>query len=62
MAAKKTATTAAETVKKTVTRRRRKVTHDMIEQRAYMISVSDPHRSPVDNWLAAERELHGLGA
>jgi hypothetical protein len=54
--AKKTAA-EAETPKKPVTRRRRKVTHEMIETRAYMISLSHEAGSPVDNWLAAEREL-----
>ena len=54
--AKKTAA-EVETPKKSVTRRRRKVTHEMIETRAYMISLTDEAGSPVDNWLAAEREL-----
>jgi hypothetical protein len=44
-------------VKKPATRRRRKVTHEMIETRAYMISLGDQAGSPLDNWLAAEREL-----
>jgi hypothetical protein len=55
--AKKTAAAAEEAPKKPVTRRRRKVTHEMIENRAYMISLTDGAGSPVDNWLAAEREL-----
>jgi hypothetical protein len=59
--AKKTAAAAAETepVKKPATRRRRKptVTHEMIETRAYMISLVDEGGTPLDHWLAAEREL-----
>jgi len=54
--AKKTAA-EAETAKKPVTRRRRKVTHEMIETRAYMISLTDEAGSPIDNWLTAEAEL-----
>jgi hypothetical protein len=54
--AKKTAA-EAETSKKPVTRRRRKITHEMIEARAYMISLTHDAGSPIDNWLAAEREL-----
>jgi hypothetical protein len=56
MAAKKT--TAAEApVKKTIARRRRRaVTEEMIRERAYFISIAD-NGSPVDHWLAAEREL-----
>jgi hypothetical protein len=62
MPAKKTATAAAnatETVKKAAPRRRRKVTHEMIETRAYHISQSDYCGSPEENWFAAERELLG---
>jgi hypothetical protein len=61
-APKKTATAAAkaaEPVKKAAPRRRRKVTHEMIETRAYHISLTDHAGSPDDNWLAAERELLG---
>jgi hypothetical protein len=54
---KSPAAAAADTAKRPVTRRRRKVTHEMIETRAYMISLTDQAGSPVDNWLAAEREL-----
>ena len=49
----------AESVKKTVSRRRKKVTHEMIEFRAYMISLTERAGSPLENWLAAERELLG---
>jgi hypothetical protein len=62
MPVKKTSTAAAkaaETVKKPATRRRRKVTHEMIETRAYHISLTDIAGSPDENWLAAERELLG---
>jgi hypothetical protein len=55
MAAKKTAATATP-AKKTIVRRRRRVTEEMIRDRAYFISMSD-RGSPVDHWLAAEREL-----
>jgi hypothetical protein len=54
-AAKKT----GDAAKKTVTRRRKKVTPEMIEERAYMISLGETAGSPLDNWLAAERELLG---
>jgi len=54
-AAKKTAAEAAP-AKKTIIRRRRKVTEEMIRERAYFISIGD-HGSPLDHWLAAEREL-----
>jgi len=56
MGVKKTAAAAAETVKKPAARRRRKVTHEMIELRAYMLSLEAPG-TPLDNWLTAEREL-----
>ena len=56
MAAKKT-TGAAAPVKKTIARRRKRtVTEEMIRERAYFISMSDDG-SPVEHWLAAEREL-----
>ena len=55
MAAKKSA--AAETpAKKTIVRRRRKVTEEMIRERAYINSMNESG-SPIDHWLAAEREL-----
>ena len=57
MATKKTESAAPEPAKKTVARRRRKVTHEMIEQRAYEISLGEGAGSPFDNWLVAEREL-----
>lgn len=57
MAAKKTTAAAAAPVKKTIARRRKHtVTEEMIRERAYFISISDGG-SPVDHWLAAEREL-----
>jgi len=57
MAAKKTTAAAAATVKKPIARRRRRaVTEEMIRDRAYFISITDGG-SPVDHWLAAEREL-----
>jgi hypothetical protein len=62
MPTRKTAAPAAKTVveespRKAAPRRRPKVTHQMIETRAYMISLGDHAGTPVDNWLAAEREL-----
>jgi hypothetical protein len=60
MPIRKTAATAAKTAepaKKAAPRRRRKVTHEMIETRAYHISLTEHSGSPDDNWLAAEREL-----
>jgi hypothetical protein len=49
---------AAEPVKKAAPRRRtKKVTHEMIETRAYHISMTEHAGSPDDNWYAAEREL-----
>jgi hypothetical protein len=61
MASKKTESAAAP-AKKTVTRRRRKVTHEMIEHRAYEISLGEGAGSPFDNWLVAERELQASPA
>ena len=55
MAAKKTAAVAAAK-KPIVRRRRRAVTEEMIRERAYFISTTDSG-SPLDHWLAAEREL-----
>jgi len=46
--------------KKPLVRRRKKVTHEMIQERAYLIALSDTGASPVDNWLTAERELLGV--
>jgi hypothetical protein len=54
-AAKKTGT-AATPAKKTIVRRRRKVTEEMIRERAYFISIG-AGGSALDHWLAAEREL-----
>jgi hypothetical protein len=56
---KKPATPAAQPVKKTIGRRRPKVTHEMIEHRAYLISQSEHAGSPFENWISAERELSG---
>jgi hypothetical protein len=57
MAAKKTAAGAATSAKKPIVRRRRRVvTEEMIRERAYFISMTDSG-SPVEHWLAAEREL-----
>ena len=55
MALKKTSAAAAAP-KKPAARRRKKVTHEMIEFRAYMLSLQSPG-SPLENWLTAEREL-----
>ena len=55
MAAKKTAAVAAAK-KPIVRRRRRAVTEEMIRERAYFISTTDSG-SPLEHWLAAEREL-----
>jgi hypothetical protein len=50
-------TDAKAEAKKPAVRRRRKVTQEMIEERAYFIALSGMHGSPVDHWLTAEREL-----
>jgi hypothetical protein len=55
MAVKKTAATETP-AKKTIVRRRKKVTEEMIRERAYFNSMKHSG-SPVDHWLAAEREL-----
>jgi hypothetical protein len=55
MAVKKTAATET-TAKKTFVRRRRKVTEEMIRERAYFNSM-EAYGSPLEHWLAAEREL-----
>jgi len=57
MAAKKTAVPTATAKKTTIVRRRKRtVTEEMIRERAYFISITDVG-SPLDHWLAAEREL-----
>jgi hypothetical protein len=56
MAGKKAAATATPAKKPIVRRRRRAVTEEMIRERAYLISTTDSG-SPLDHWLAAEREL-----
>jgi hypothetical protein len=55
MAGKKTPATET-TAKRTLVRRRRKVTEEMIRERAYFNSMQ-AYGSPLDHWLAAEREL-----
>jgi hypothetical protein len=57
MAGRKTAREAAEAVTTATPRRRRRPTRAQIEKRAYYISLSDRGGSPLENWLAAEREL-----
>jgi hypothetical protein len=61
LAAKKSTAKTAEPAKKTTTvrRRRPKVTHEMIEERAYLIATSGTGGSQLDHWLTAERELVG---
>ena len=54
MAARKTESKAEG---KKPARRRRKVTHEMIEERAYFLALEGADGSPFDHWLAAEREL-----
>jgi hypothetical protein len=56
MATKKSTAAAGAPAKKPVVRRRRKVTEEMIRERAYYLSMSGPG-SPEDHWLTAEREL-----
>jgi hypothetical protein len=57
MAPKKTAAASAPAKKTTIVRRRRRtVTEEMIRDRAYFLSITDSG-SPLDHWLAAEREL-----
>ena len=57
MAAKNEAAAAGPAKKPAVRRnRRRTVTEEMIRERAYFISMTDSG-SPLDHWLAAEREL-----
>jgi hypothetical protein len=55
MAARKTATSAPAAAKKP-TVRRRKVTEEMIREHAYFRSMTTVG-SPLEHWLAAEREL-----
>jgi hypothetical protein len=59
VAATRKAKAAAEPTmaKKPIVRRRKKVTHEMIEERAYHIAIAGDGGSPMDHWLAAEREL-----
>ena len=60
MAARKTTTKAAEeTPKKTIRRRRPKITHEMIQERAYFLATNGESGSQLDHWLTAERELVG---
>jgi hypothetical protein len=60
LAASKSTMKTEEAPKKTVVRRRRpKVTQEMIRERAYMIAISGHGGSPLDHWVAAERELVG---
>ena len=56
MAAKKSTATSAPAKKPIVRRRRRTVTEEMVRERAYFISITE-NGTPVDHWLAAEREL-----
>jgi hypothetical protein len=56
---RKTAEKASGRVRKAVRPRRTKVTHKLIETRAYLISLGDTAASADDNWLTAERELLG---
>ena len=56
MAPKKATATSTPAKKPIVRRRRRTVTEEMVRERAYFISITEGG-SPVDHWLAAEREL-----
>ena len=56
MAAKKSTATETPAKKTIVRRRRRTVTEEMVRERAYYLSMTESG-SPVDHWLAAEREL-----
>jgi hypothetical protein len=56
MAAKKSTATTTPAKKPIVRRRRRTVTEEMVRERAYYLSITETG-SPVDHWLAAEREL-----
>jgi hypothetical protein len=58
LAPRKSTTTKSEPVtRKPSVRRRRKVTHEMIRERAYHLAISGSGGSPLDHWLTAEREL-----
>jgi len=56
MAPKKATATSTPAKKPIVRRRRRTVTEEMVRERAYFISITEGG-SPVEHWLAAEREL-----
>ena len=56
MPPKKTAATSTPAKKTVARRRRRTVTEEMVRERAYYLSITETG-SPVDHWLAAEREL-----
>ncbi|HEY2219625.1 MAG TPA: DUF2934 domain-containing protein [Gaiellaceae bacterium] len=56
MAPKKATATSTPAKKPIVRRRRRTVTEEMVRERAYFISISEGG-SPVEHWLAAERQL-----
>ena len=56
MAAKKSTASSTPAKKPIVRRRRRTVTEEMVRERAYYLSITE-NGSPVDHWLAAEREL-----
>jgi hypothetical protein len=56
----KSAVAAEPAAKKPLVRRRKKVSHEMIQERAYHIAVSGSGGSPLDHWLIAERELLGV--
>ena len=56
MPAKKPTAASAPAKKPAVRRRRRAVTEEMVRERAYYLSITEIG-SPVDHWLAAEREL-----
>jgi homoserine kinase len=61
LAPRKSTTSAAEkVVRKPTVRRRKKVTHEMIQERAYHIAISGSGGSPLDHWLTAEHELLGV--
>ena len=57
---KSTTSTAEKVVRKPTVRRRKKVTHEMIQERAYHIAISGSGGSPLDHWLTAEHELLGV--
>lgn len=46
------------TTRKTTTRKKKVApTHEQIATRAYFVSLDEPGRGELDNWLRAEREL-----